>query len=250
MDIPRCPRNQKQPCPDSDDPRGKATRQPPARRSIMMLAATAAASAGVHHTKNKEDHHLTDAAAAAMEAEAYAMPPGCSGIGKQFAAGRRHLSAATEVAHLPRRKLEYAGRQYNHTDRRRNGACQYRMQHFCHGQCDARREKQPFKYGPHQKCLCQQIAVSQPAEVWLFRPQPAGNAKALAPAVSSRFTIITTHMPMNDAAAPGQVCPGISIQVIDIVQPPGMSMPPIADMDEPHTTVSAALAANTSAETP
>src|SRR5205823_3591646 len=63
-------------------------------------------------------------------------------------------------------------------------------------------------------------------------------------------TIITTHMPRNDAAAPGHVCPGIRIQAIDIVQPPGIGISPIADIDGRHATVTAALAAKSSAETP
>src|ERR1700726_495402 len=63
-------------------------------------------------------------------------------------------------------------------------------------------------------------------------------------------TIITTHMPRNEAAAPGQVCPGIRIHVIDIVQPPGIGISPIADMDLHQTMVTAALAAKSSAEAP
>ena len=63
-------------------------------------------------------------------------------------------------------------------------------------------------------------------------------------------TIITTHMPRNDAAAPGQVCPGIRIHAIDIVQPPGIGISPIADMDSHQTIVTAALPAKSSAETP
>src|SRR2546422_7155656 len=63
-------------------------------------------------------------------------------------------------------------------------------------------------------------------------------------------TIITTHMPRNDAAAPGHVCPGIRIHAIDIVQPPGIGISPIADMDVHQTIVTAALAAKSSAETP
>src|SRR6201987_5669349 len=63
-------------------------------------------------------------------------------------------------------------------------------------------------------------------------------------------TIITTHMLRNDAAAPGHVCPGIRIQAIDIVQPPGIGISPIADMDAHQTIVTAALAAKSSAETP
>ena len=57
-------------------------------------------------------------------------------------------------------------------------------------------------------------------------------------------------MPRNDAAAPGHVWPGIRIHVIDIVQPPGIGIPPIADIDAHQTIVTAALAAKSSAETP
>ncbi len=57
-------------------------------------------------------------------------------------------------------------------------------------------------------------------------------------------------MPRNDAAAPGHVCPGIRIHAIDIVQPPGIGISPIADMDAHQTIVPAALAAKSSAETP
>ena len=39
-------------------------------------------------------------------------------------------------------------------------------------------------------------------------------------------TIITTHMPRNDTAAPDHVCPGIRIHAIDIVQPPGSASRP------------------------
>src|ERR671931_739554 len=62
--------------------------------------------------------------------------------------------------------------------------------------------------------------------------------------------IITIHMPRNDAAAPGHVCPGIRIHAIAIVQPPGIGISPIADMDLHQTIVTAALAAKSSAETP
>src|SRR2546425_6096622 len=57
-------------------------------------------------------------------------------------------------------------------------------------------------------------------------------------------------MPRNDAAAPGHVCPRIRIHAIDIVQPPGIGISPIADMDAHQTIVTAALAAKSSAETP
>src|SRR5512135_1806267 len=47
-------------------------------------------------------------------------------------------------------------------------------------------------------------------------------------------TIITTHMPRNEAAAAGQDCPGILIQAMDMVQPPGIGMPPAID---PHQRI-------------
>jgi hypothetical protein len=50
--------------------------------------------------------------------------------------------------------------------------------------------------------------------------------------------------------APGHVSPGIDIHAIDIVQPPGIGIPPIADIDAHHAIVTAALAAKSSAETP
>src|SRR5579872_1759543 len=57
-------------------------------------------------------------------------------------------------------------------------------------------------------------------------------------------------MPRNDAAAPGHVCPGIRIHTNDIVQPPGIFIPPIADMEAHQAIVSAALPAKSSAENP
>jgi hypothetical protein len=54
----------------------------------------------------------------------------------------------------------------------------------------------------------------------------------------------------NDAAAPNHVCPGIRIHVIDIAQPPGIGISPIADMDAHQTIVTAAQAAKSNAETP
>jgi hypothetical protein len=57
-------------------------------------------------------------------------------------------------------------------------------------------------------------------------------------------------MPRNDAAALGHVFPGIRIHAIDIVQPPGIGISPIADIDAHQTIVTAALAAKSNAETP
>jgi hypothetical protein len=57
-------------------------------------------------------------------------------------------------------------------------------------------------------------------------------------------------MPRNDAAAPNHVCPGIRIHAIDIVQPPGIGILPIADMDALQTIVTSALVAKSSPKTP
>jgi hypothetical protein len=57
-------------------------------------------------------------------------------------------------------------------------------------------------------------------------------------------------MRRKDDAAPSQVCPGIRIHAIDIVQPPCIGISPMADMDAHQTVVSVALAAKSSAETP
>jgi hypothetical protein len=57
-------------------------------------------------------------------------------------------------------------------------------------------------------------------------------------------------MPRNDAAAPSNVCPHIGIHAIDIVQPPGIGISPIADMDWHQTIVPAALVAKRRADMP
>ena len=61
--------------------------------------------------------------------------------------------------------------------------------------------------------------------------------------------IITTHIHRNDAVTPVHVCPGIRIHVIDIVQSPGIGIPPIPDMAEHQITVSTALPAKSSVAT-
>ena len=56
---------------------------------------------------------------------------------------------------------------------------------------------------------------------------------------------MTSHMARKDPAAPSHVCPGMRIQVIDIVHPPGIDIPPIADMDVHQAIVAPVLTANT-----
>lgn len=57
-------------------------------------------------------------------------------------------------------------------------------------------------------------------------------------------------MPRNAVAALSHVCPDIRIHTIDIVQPPGIVIPSIVDMDAHQLIVSATLAAKSSAERP
>src|SRR5690349_1057069 len=58
--------------------------------------------------------------------------------------------------------------------------------------------------------------------------------------------IIKTHMRRNAAVAPNHVCPGMRIHAVDMVQPPGMAISPIADMEMEHAIVAVALAAKSS----
>jgi hypothetical protein len=54
--------------------------------------------------------------------------------------------------------------------------------------------------------------------------------------------IITSHMTVNEKPASTRPWPGIRIQAIDIVQPPGIGMPP--DIDRHMATVAALDPAN------
>jgi hypothetical protein len=56
-------------------------------------------------------------------------------------------------------------------------------------------------------------------------------------------------MPTNDDDAPAHDCPGIRIQTIDIVHPPAIAIPPIADIELHQTIVTAVLTANSNAAT-
>src|SRR5260370_17142830 len=60
-------------------------------------------------------------------------------------------------------------------------------------------------------------------------------------------SIINVHMGMNGADGADQVWPRIVIQVMEMVQPPGMGMPP--DIEEHQEIVPTALAMNRSAVT-
>src|SRR5215213_1391621 len=59
---------------------------------------------------------------------------------------------------------------------------------------------------------------------------------------------MTTHIARKDTAAGTHVCPDTRIHPIDTVQPPGIGIPPIPDMDVDQPIVTAALPAKRSAE--
>jgi hypothetical protein len=56
-------------------------------------------------------------------------------------------------------------------------------------------------------------------------------------------------MPRNDAAALNHVCPGIHIHVIVMVQPPGINIEGMDDIDLHQAMVPAALATNNAVAT-
>jgi len=94
--------------------------------------------------------------------------------------------------------------------------------HLDRRQRDAQRKGGHCEHGPHEE-VSHAHQRSQPSQARLACP-----ADGLAIALqhwhkdgSIIATIITTHMPRNDAAAPGHVCPhvcpGICIHASDIV---------------------------------
>jgi hypothetical protein len=62
--------------------------------------------------------------------------------------------------------------------------------------------------------------------------------------------IITSHIARKDAVALNSDCPYMGIHVIDILQPPGIGISCIADMDTHHTIVTTTLAVKSNATIP
>ena len=139
----------------------------------------------------------------------------------------------------------------DNTERGRHRARQHRPLHRDPCQHVADNEHGKPQHGPDQEVRRRHEAVAAPRRAspqWLTQ---RGSATASVSVTGSIIAaIITTHMARNDAAAPGHVWPGIRIHVIDIVQPPGIGMPPIADMVAHHAYVTAALATKSTAQTP
>lgn len=67
---------------------------------------------------------------------------------------------------------------------------------------------------------------------------------------SNIAAIITLHINQKFAAAASQVCPANRIQAIDIFQPPGIDIPPMADIDPHQAIVNATVVANNNVEIP
>ena len=59
---------------------------------------------------------------------------------------------------------------------------------------------------------------------------------------------MTSHIAVNDVVASIQPCPGIPIHVIDIVQPPGICISGMPDMDVHQMIVKAAVVAKSEAQ--
>ena len=162
------------------------------------------------------------------------------------------VPAAGQVTCLPRRELERAGDQDDHTDRERHRARQRRLLHLDRRQRDAQRKGGHAEHGPDEE-VPHAHEGGQPSRgaSRRSRRRPGGSATAWGPGTaassppSSRSTCRGTT-PRRRATSG----PGIRIHAIDIVQPPGIGIPPIADMDAHQTIVTAALAAKSSAETP
>jgi hypothetical protein len=136
-----------------------------------------------------------------------------------------------------------AGDQNDHTIRDRNGARQLRLLDRDRRQRVAQRKGGRFRTRVHtKKYPTPTSAVSRPRHVSSVPPTAWRQRRRIGTKDDSIIaTIITTHMRRNDAAAPGQVCPGVR-HALDIVQPPGIGIRSIADMAAHQTIVTAALA--------
>src|SRR5437762_7684902 len=89
-----------------------------------------------------------------METEAYAISPGCAGVGGQHAATFGRLPATGKVTRLPRGELERAGDQDDHTDPDRNGARQRRLLHLDRRERDAEWKSGHSEHGPNEEITC------------------------------------------------------------------------------------------------
>ncbi len=107
--------------------------------------------AQVHDANRQHDHRGAGGAAAAVQAEAQAVPPGGASICGQHAAGRGLMAAAREVMRFPRRELQRAGHQHDHTHRDRHGARDRLLLHFNPRQDDAHRERRDAQHDPDEE---------------------------------------------------------------------------------------------------
>ena len=172
-------------------------------------------------------------------------------VSRQRTAAPRCGPTARELTCLPRGELQRACDQDDHADSDRYGIRQRRLLHLYGRERDAHRIGDHSEHGPHEE-VPHTHQRGQWTEASLARVTTACRYRHSIGTKHGSIiaTIITTHIPMKEAPAAGQVCPGIRIHIIDIVHPPGIDISPIADIDAHQTIVPAALAAKTNAETP
>src|SRR5437016_472608 len=102
--------DEKQPCPDDDDPDGS-------RDALAGRCDTFDGDGGrhdshrasVHDAQDEEDCRQTGTAGSAVESETQAVSPGGACVGRQRTAAPRCLPTAGQLTRLPRGELEGAG---------------------------------------------------------------------------------------------------------------------------------------------
>jgi hypothetical protein len=147
-----CPRNQKQPYPDHDNPDGS--------RHALALWCEAFGSdcrrykshhPQIHDPDDEEDRRQTSTRADAAKAEAQPISPSRAGIRRKHAAVPRHLPAAGKVMGLPRAELERASHHDDNTDRDRNNSRQLRPLHYDLGKGRAQWENNNSEHSPDEE---------------------------------------------------------------------------------------------------
>jgi hypothetical protein len=86
-----------------------------------------------------------------MDSETQAVSPGCAGGRGQSSAAVGGLAAAGKVMCLPRTELEHSCDQYDHGNRKGNGARQRRQLHLNHRERGAQWKRNHSEQGPNGK---------------------------------------------------------------------------------------------------
>ena len=142
-----------------------------------------------------------------------------------------------------RAELECAGYQDDQADFDQDGRAPVGVLHLSCGHPDAQRKSRQSEQGPYQEVADATSAVSRPRRVSPVLPTAWRWRHSIGTKDGSIIaTIIRSHMPRKGAAVPGHVCPHIGSHAVDIVQPPGIGISSMADMDARQTIIPAALA--------